>query len=162
MTNKTQFCSFYALFCTFCASLWLKRTVFTRLQIKVRPKGLHNFAFYILIFNFSSCLRVLRGEKIREIRVNPWLLNDLRSTKDYVRKNNLFMQNEPNFQKVKFNVTKVLTTDYDQLDTWSIRKNEPKTNPIQTQFKPNSNPIQTQLKPKQTQYKPKQTQFKPN
>jgi hypothetical protein len=31
----------------------------------------------------------------------PRLINDLRSTKDYVRKNNLFLQNEPNFTKVK-------------------------------------------------------------
>ena len=47
------------------------------------------------------------------------------------------MQNEPKFQKVKFNVTKVLTKDYDQLDTWSIRKNEPKTNPNEPKTKPN-------------------------
>jgi len=53
----------------------------------------------------------------------------------------LFMQNEPKFQKVKLNVNKVLTKDYDQLDTWSIRKNKPKTNPIQTRYEPNSNPI---------------------
>ncbi len=46
------------------------------------------------------------------------------------------MQNKANFQKVKLNVNKVLTKDYDQLDTWSIRKNEPKTNPKQTQTKP--------------------------
>jgi hypothetical protein len=63
------------------------------------------------------------------------------------------MQNKANFQKVKLTVTKVLTKDYDQLDTWSIRK----TKPIQSQLKP----IQTQLKPIQTQLKPKQSQFKP-
>ena len=33
---------------------------------------------------------------------NPWLINDLRSTKVYVRKNKLFLQNEPKFQKVKW------------------------------------------------------------
>ncbi len=63
----------------------------------------------------------------------------------------LFMQNKANFQKVKFNVTKVLTTDYDQIDTWSIRK----TKPIQSQLKP----IKANIMPKQTQYKPNQTQF---
>ncbi len=63
----------------------------------------------------------------------------------------LFMQNKANFQKVKFNVTKVLTKDYDQLDTWSIGK----TKPIQSQFKAN----QTQLKPIKCQNKPKQSQF---
>ena len=34
----------------------------------------------------------------------------------------LFLQNEPKFRKVKFNVTKVLTKDYDKIDTWSIGK----------------------------------------
>ncbi len=77
---------------------------------------------------------------------NPRLINDLRSTKVYVRKNNLFMQNKANFQKVKFNVTEVLTRDYDQMDTWSIRT----TKPIQSQSKP----IQSQLKPIQSQLKP--------
>ncbi len=71
---------------------------------------------------------------------NPWLTKDLRSTKDYVRKNKLFMQNEPKFQKVKFNVNQVLTTDYDQMDTWSIRKNEPKTNPNEPK-RTQTNPI---------------------
>jgi hypothetical protein len=60
------------------------------------------------------------------------------------------MQNKANFQKVKFNVTKVLTTDYDQMDTWSIRK----TKPIQSQLKP----IQSQSKP----IKANQSQFKAN
>ena len=56
------------------------------------------------------------------------------STKDNVRKNKLFLQNKANFQKVKLNVNNVLTKDYDQMDTWSIRKNEPK----RTQNEPNS------------------------
>jgi len=42
----------------------------------------------------------------------------------------LFLQNEPNLKKVKLNVNKVLTRNYEQRDTWSIRKNEPK----RTQF----------------------------
>jgi len=73
--------------------------------------------------------------------------------------NHLFLQNEPNFRKSQMNVSKVLTRNYDKMDTWSIRKNEPKTNPnepnsnpIQTQFKPNTNPIQTQYKPNQSQF----------
>jgi hypothetical protein len=56
---------------------------------------------------------------------NPRLINDLRSTKVYVRKNKLFMQNKANFRKVKLNVSPVNTKDYDQLDTWSIRKTKP-------------------------------------
>jgi hypothetical protein len=102
-------------FAPFCASLRLQRTVFTRPKtsiISVNP---------VILSNFSSCLRVLVAK---------------RSTKDYVRKNNLSMQNKANFRKVKFNVNKVLTRNYDQMDTWSIRKTKP---------------IQSQSKPKQTQ-----------
>jgi hypothetical protein len=82
---------------------------------------------------------------------NQRLINDLRSTKVYVRKNKLFLQNKANFQKVKFNVNEVLTKDYDRMDTWSIRKTKPiKANqsqlkPIQSQFKANKMPKQTQF-----------------
>ncbi len=57
------------------------------------------------------------------------------------------MQNEPKSRKVKLNVTKVLTTDYEQMDTWSIRKNEPK---------------RTQNEPKRTQNEPKLQKAKMN
>jgi hypothetical protein len=122
---KPLFCTFFADFCAFCASLRLIRTVFTRLLKKVNNHssiilnhlyGLHSFAFSLTSYGISS-------------------------TKDNVRKNKLFMQNKANFQKVKLNVTKVLTKDYGQMDTWSIRKNKAKTNPIQTQYHPNSSPI---------------------
>jgi hypothetical protein len=66
----------------------------------------------------------------------------------------LFMQNEPKSQKVKLDVNKVLTMDYVQMDTWSIRKNKAKTNPKQSQFEPNTKPIRTQFKAKQTQFNP--------
>jgi hypothetical protein len=66
-----------------------------------------------------------------------------------------FCSNKANFQKVKLNVTKVLTKDYDRMDTWSSGKNKPNSNPIQTQ----TNPIKANKTPKQTQFKPKQTQF---
>jgi hypothetical protein len=79
------------------------------------------------------------------------LINDLRACKPlYISREiftdvmsalqiKLFMQNEPKFRKVKFNVNKVLTRNYVQMDTWSIRKNEPKTNPKQTQIKKGQN-----------------------
>ncbi len=57
------------------------------------------------------------------------------------------MQNEPNFPKAQMNVNKVLTKDYEKKDTWSIGKNEPKTNPNE----PNTNPIKANIMPKQTQ-----------
>ncbi len=68
------------------------------------------------------------------------------------------MQNKANFRKVKLNVNKVLTKAYEKMDTWSIRKNEPKTNPNE----PKTNPIKANKMPKQTQFKPKQTQFHTN
>ncbi len=70
--NKTLFWSFYVSFCTFCAFLWLTRTVFTRPKtsmISVNP---------VILSDIFRVLRVLRGEKIREISVNSWLINDLR------------------------------------------------------------------------------------
>ena len=81
------------------------------------------------------------------IRYTPY---DIRSTKDYVRKNNLFMENKANFQKVKLNVNEVLTKDYVQMDTWWSGKNKPNSNPIQSQFKPN----QSQNKPNTNPNKP--------
>jgi hypothetical protein len=45
------------------------------------------------------------------------------------------MQNKANFRKSQMNVNNVLTRDYDKMDTWSIRKNEPKTNPNEPNFK---------------------------
>jgi hypothetical protein len=65
------------------------------------------------------------------------------------------MQNEPKSRKVKFNVTKVLSSDYEQMDTWSIRKNEPKTNPNE----PKTNPVLAQKTTLRIQTNPKQTQF---
>jgi len=85
---------------------------------------------------------------------NLRLINDLRSTKVYVRKNKLFLQNEPNFRKSQVNVSDVLTRIYVQMDTWSIRKNEPKTNPNE----PKTNPILDDKSPIRTQTNPIQTQ----
>jgi hypothetical protein len=139
MTNKTLFWSFYVSFCTFYASLRLTRTVFTRLQIRVRPKGLHNFAFYILIFDFSLQPLTPRPQsltpnpqsltpRLSSLPPDLWPLTPNVIVHKYLRacktlyncredsttiesslQINLFMQNKANFQKVKLNVTKVLT-----------------------------------------------------
>ena len=52
------------------------------------------------------------------------------------------------------NVNDLLTREYAKMDTWSIGKNEPKTNPNE----PKTNPIKANKMPKRTQYEPKQTQ----
>ncbi len=44
------------------------------------------------------------------------------------------MQNKANFRKVKLNVNKVLTKDYDQLDTWSTREKTKPNKPKQSQI----------------------------
>ncbi len=157
-TNKTLFWSFYVSFCTFCASLRPKRTVFTRPKTSLPHEIAQRYLFGVISASQNLCNLLLKicaicGKNPR----NPWLINDLRSTKDFVRKNNLFMQNKANFRKVNFNVTNVLTKDYDQMDTWSIRKNEPKTTPNEPKTNPNepkTNPILAQKTTQRTQTNP--------
>ena len=58
-------------------------------------------------------------------------------------KNNLIMQNEPNFQKTKMNITSVKTKDYENKQPSGRRKNEPKTNPICKKAKMNTTSVLT-------------------
>ncbi|MHC4545212.1 MAG: hypothetical protein ACYSYL_11930, partial [Planctomycetota bacterium] len=53
----------------------------------------------------------------------------IRSTNSYVRKNQPFLTNKPNFQKSQMNVSSFITGDYDKMDTWSSGKNKPNSNP---------------------------------
>ena len=53
------------------------------------------------------------------------------------------------------NLTDLLTMNYVQMDTWSIRKNEPKTNPNE----PKTNPTSNQKTTQRTQTNPIQTHF---
>ena len=90
---------------------------------------------------------------------NPWLINDLHVCKKFYNcretitdvmsalQIHLFMQNKANFRKTQMNLTTLLTMEYEEMDTWSIRK----TKPIQSQSKP----IQSQLKPIKCQNKAK-------
>jgi len=87
----------------------------------------------------------------------------------------LFMQNKPNSLRGQINATLCATKDYENKWQRRVRKNKPKTNPIQTQTNPisekpkmNLNFYSTKaydnkppLRPpaKQTQFKPNQTQF---
>jgi hypothetical protein len=84
----------------------------------------------------TSCLSVFVAINPFNQR-NPRLINDLRLRKFTYEKINLFLQNEPNScppsvwrVRSQMNVSNVLTMYYEQMDTWSIRKNEPK----RTQF----------------------------
>jgi hypothetical protein len=73
-----------------------------------------------------------------------------------------FLTNKANFRKVKLNVNKVLTKDYVQMDTWSIRKNKPNSNPIQTQFKANQSQNKANTNPNKPNFEVKQCRFLEN
>jgi len=89
---------------------------------------------------FCAFLRLIKPRNQRNLRlIKDLRLYNCRDTFTHVMSAlqiHLFMQNKAKFQKVKLNVNKALTKNYEQMDTWSIRKNKPKTNPIQTQTKP--------------------------
>jgi len=162
----------FSLFlCVFCAFLWLKNLFNQR-----NPR-----------LNISSCSSCLRGEKIREISVNPWLINDLRArialyicrglstTVESSLQIKLFMQNKPNFRKSQMNVCVFTQKAYENWTLGERGKNKANSKPIQSQTKPipekakinvnNSiskdyeNKSHFWVKAKQTQFKPKQTQF---
>ena len=95
------------------------------------------FTFSTLIFAFSFTQYAIHNTKYEVRKITYEIIN-------------LFLQNEPKFRKNQMNVTDLLTRNYDQMDTWSIGKNEPKTNPNE----PKTNPIKANIMPIQTQYKP--------
>ncbi len=124
----------------------VKKIPFSPAKIKVSPKGLNklNTEYYLLTTNRSLPAYHIGPRNLCNLR----LINDLRLRKITYEKIKLFLQNEPKFRKSQVDVTALLTREYVQMDTWSIRKNEPK----QSQNEPNTNPIRTQFKPKQTQF----------
>jgi hypothetical protein len=67
----------------------------------------------------------------------------------------LFLTNKPNFRKSQMNVTDLLIREYDKMDTWSIGKNKPNSNPIQTQFKPNQSQYKANTNPNKANFKGK-------
>jgi hypothetical protein len=141
MTNKTLFCSLYVSFCTFCASLRPKRTLLNRQKTSLPHEIAQRYLFGVISASKNLCNLLLKicaicGINQRNLR----LINDLRAfgistTVECALQIKLFMQNKANFQKVKFNVTKVLTRNYDQLDTWSIRTIQSQTNPNKAKLK---------------------------
>jgi hypothetical protein len=135
-----------------------KKHLFRCLQIKVCPKGLHSFAFYILIFDFPSHLPLMSLPA--NTYVHKMYLYNCRETFTDVMSAlqiRLFMQNKAKFRKVKLSVNKVLTKDYEQKDTWWSGKKQSQTNPTcrgVASGEAGTNPIKANKMPKQTQYKP--------
>ena len=142
MTNKAPFCT----------SLRLIRTVLSFLKtsmISVNP---------VILSISSSCPSCASWLQNPFNPRNPLLINDLRLRKSSYEKIQLFLQNEPNFRKSQMNLSNYMTMNYVQMYTWSIRKNEPKTNPNE----PKTNPILANKATIRTQTNPKRTQFRPN
>ena len=135
-----------------------KKVLISLVKIKERPKGLHNFTFYNLIFAFS--FQPLISNIIVGKYLHLYICRDSFTDVMSALQIHLFLQNKAKFQKVKSNVNIVLTKDYGQLDTWSIRKNKPKTKPIQSQFKPNLSCRSLLAKQEQTQFQTKNAEFK--
>ena len=108
----------------------------SRLQIKVRPKGLRSFAFYFLIFVFSFLpLMSLRANTYVPIRHHLYNCRESSTNQTFI------MQNKANFRKSQMNVSSVLTKDYENRTLGERGKNKANSKPI----KPNTNPIQTQF-----------------
>ncbi len=102
-----------------------KKALFCRLQIKVCPKGLHSFAFYILIFAFS----LTRYASRFTLHLCPrYASRDARAKTTYYAKRTQ-IQKSPNERKCCFN--KGLW----KLDTWLTwekrTQNEPKRSQMQ-------------------------------
>jgi hypothetical protein len=146
------FWSFYVVFCAFCASLRLKRTVFSWLQIKVRPKGLHSFALYILIFDLFFLSLTPRPQSpttsafclptpapvpacFRQGSSYLCAYKALFTTVERSLQINLFMQNKAKFRKSQMNVTKVLTRDYEKRTLGQRGKKQSQTKPNKPKLK---------------------------
>jgi len=154
MTNKEPFCT----------SLRLIRAVLGQLLKKAISMALWTKVITCDKAGFKS--RFCQVHQAGKIGVNqrnlcpryPRLINDLclyicRASSTNVMSAlqiELFLQNKAKFRKVKLNVTKVLVMDYEQMDTWSIRKKQSQTNPNKAKTNPilaNKTPIRTQFKP---------------
>ncbi len=77
--------------------------------------------------------------KICEICVLSFQPRKRTSTKVYVRNYNKNMQNKAKFRKSQMNVNKVLTKDYEEMDTWSTREKTKPNKPKQSQIQKGQN-----------------------
>jgi hypothetical protein len=111
--------------CVFCAFLWLKN-----------PRNLRNpwLINDLRIYKILYCCRETITDVMIALQIDP------------------FFAKQSQFQKSQMNVSNHSIREYEQMDTWSIRKNEPKTNPNEpnlsrrslwrSRIKPNSCPHQ--------------------
>jgi hypothetical protein len=95
-------------------------------QIRVRPKGLHNFAFYILNFDFPSHLPPMF--LLADTYV-PYKSRGLSITIEKSLQIALFMQNKPNFQNGRMNVSANITKHYENISNSTLGENKPNSKP---------------------------------
>jgi hypothetical protein len=125
-----------------------------RLKIKVCPKGLHNFAFCMLIFDLLSPFYLIPfpfslapNVIVRKyLRANKALYISRDSSTDAERSLQIhpFLTNKANFRKSQMNVNSVITMNYEQRTMNYEIKNKANSNPIQSQYKPNQTQFQGQ------------------
>jgi len=121
MTNKAPYCAF----------LWLTITVLSR---QIQSLTAYQVILWSLLIYQVGLWSLPTFQVGPRNQCKPRLIKDLRSTKDYVRKNKLFLQNEPNFKKSQMYLSPFITTNYEQRTMNYEVKNEPKTNPNEPNF----------------------------
>jgi len=139
MTKKHIFCRLLNM--AFSMALWTKVITCDKAGFKSRFCQVHQ-AGKIGVIPCNLCHRYLcprYPRLIKELCACKSLYNCRDTFTDVMSalQIHFFMQNKAKFQKVKLNVNKVLTRNYEQLDTWSIRKKQSQTNPNKANFKPN-------------------------
>ena len=144
----------------------LTATVFTRLQIKDRPKGLHKFLnpetwpltpilqpltstkAYVRNYKpfFAKRTQIPKKSSERkhcynnELRTNGHLVKWEKRTQNEPKRTQNEPKtnpNEPKSKKAQMNVTKEITQEYENKINGDLLQNEPNSNPKQTQNKPN-------------------------
>jgi len=142
----------------------------------LKTTKLLSISLYSLWPKTSALSAQSASKKFVPIRVHSWMINtlyEIRSTNSYVRNYKPFFAKRTQFPKSQVNVNTVITTNYEQMDTWSIGKNEPKrtqnepkTNPNEPKFKKAKMNVTTCLTMNYEQRtmidEKKRTQFKPN
>jgi len=152
MANKTLFWSFYVSFCAFCASLWLTRTVFSRLMKKAVSMALWTKASLCVKSSLSeqNLPRTPSRPKNPCNPCNPWLINDLRACKAlYICRDTFtdvmdslqirpFMQNKAKVKIGKMNISIATIKDYgknNKQSTTNVIQNEAKRSQTKPKLK---------------------------
>ena len=133
-------------------------------QIRVRPKGLHNFAFYILNFDFPSHLPLMSLLAHTYVPYNSlYKRRGVSITIEDSLQIAPFFAKQTQFPKSQMNVNPYNRTHYENRSNSTLGENKPNSNPIcqtvelmqslylQRIMKKNAETGYEKTKPKQTQ-----------